>query len=312
MRIGIISALIAGAMWGITFVAPRAVEPFTAFDLAIARNAIFGGASILLMVHPLFKPTGFLKKDVLLSMLLGFIGYVGIFLSVSFAVINAGASIPPLIVGLLPVVLSVSANLKDKSVPWVSLLVPLLLIGGGVMFINVWAYQNSTSLGGSNNIILGVMFSIIALLLWVLYAFLNAKAMTRANPPSTLPWTSLHGVGALLGTIPILLFAMESNGGTVFSQPLDSQQGQEFIFWVIISGIGGSWVAAWSWAVASKRLPLSLAAQLLVSEIIFGLLYGFIYEGRLPSIEEWIGSTMMISGVLAAITVFSRKKTALN
>ncbi|WP_418884159.1 EamA family transporter [Allorhizobium ampelinum] len=94
MYVGIGAALLAGAMWGITFVAARLVSPYSAFDLAVARNLVFGLLSLLLMVRPEFRPIGICLRDCLMSLLLGFIGYVGIFLSVSFAVKYAGASYP--------------------------------------------------------------------------------------------------------------------------------------------------------------------------------------------------------------------------
>lgn len=115
-------------------------------------------------------------------------------------------------------------------------------------------------------------------------------------------------LGALLGLIPISI-AMWITGETSFgTQSLASPEGFRFLMWSVISGIGGSWVAAWTWAVASRRLPLSLAAQLLVSEVIFGLIYGFIHEDRGPSVEEWTGATLMISGVLPAIHFAQRKR----
>jgi drug/metabolite transporter (DMT)-like permease len=42
MLLGIIAGLTTCALWGLTFVAPRAVTPFTAWDLTIARYCIFG------------------------------------------------------------------------------------------------------------------------------------------------------------------------------------------------------------------------------------------------------------------------------
>ena len=58
MLLGILAGLATCALWGFTFVAPRAVEPFTAWDLTVARYGIFGLACALLMIGRRFRPTG--------------------------------------------------------------------------------------------------------------------------------------------------------------------------------------------------------------------------------------------------------------
>jgi hypothetical protein len=60
------------------------------------------------------------------------------------------------------------------------------------------------------------------------------------------------------------------------------------------------------WVVAARRLPLSLAAQLIVAETIFGLGYGFLFEARLlPTVTEATGAGLQIAGVCLAISVFT-------
>ena len=73
-------------------------------------------------------------------------------------------------------------------------------------------------------------------------------------------------------------------------------------------GLAGSWFATWCWVIASHRLPLALAAQLIVAETVFGLVYGFIFEGRFPTSAEAIGATMQVAGVCSAIAVFSKRR----
>ncbi|UHD45768.1 hypothetical protein LUX29_00425 [Aureimonas altamirensis] len=53
---------------------------------------------------------------------------------------------------------------------------------------------------------------------------------------------------------------------------------------------------------------MALAAQLIVAETIFGLIYGFLFEARWPVPAEWIGAGIQIAGVAAAIGVFTRHR----
>jgi drug/metabolite transporter (DMT)-like permease len=74
-------------------------------------------------------------------------------------------------------------------------------------------------------------------------------------------------------------------------------------------GLAGSWFATWCWVSASRRLPLALSAQLIVAETVFGLAYGLMFEGRLPSPAEMIGVLLQFAGVCSAIAVFTKPRT---
>jgi drug/metabolite transporter (DMT)-like permease len=67
--------------------------------------------------------------------------------------------------------------------------------------------------------------------------------------------------------------------------------------------------AHWCWVVASRRLPRALSAQLIVAETLFGLAYGFIFEGRLASPAEAIGGASQFVGVCSAIAAFSKPRS---
>ncbi|WP_370953867.1 EamA family transporter (plasmid) [Agrobacterium arsenijevicii] len=79
-----------------------------------------------------------------------------------------------------------------------------------------------------------------------------------------------------------------------------------FVAWASLMGLVGSWFATWCWVIASRRLPLALSAQLIVAETVFSLAYGFMFEGRFPSLAEVMGATMLFAGVCFAITVFTK------
>lgn len=62
-----------------------------------------------------------------------------------------------------------------------------------------------------------------------------------------------------------------------------------------------SWGGTLLWNGTSARLPTSLAGQLVVSEILAGLLYVFVADGRVPSVFELAGILAVVSGVLVGI-----------
>jgi drug/metabolite transporter (DMT)-like permease len=314
---GILAGLATGALWGLTFVAPRAVAPFSAVDLAIARYLIFGLASVGLMAWPAFRPRGIGLKSSLVAILLGSAGYIGYFLAAAFAVRYAGAAVPPLVIGLLPVALAIIGNWTNADVKWSRLVLPLSMICAGVVLINVRAVLGAGELAARHNVLFGVFCAYVALAIWIAYGVINAKALRSAGGPGALAWTGLQGVGSGLGTLPLLAVASLGAPSMLFNQVATHQQWAVFLAWAIIMGLAGSWIATWCWSIASAKLPLSLSAQLIVAETVFGLAYGFVYEHRWPATAEWVGIVLQMVGVAVAIAVFtsspaSAPKAALN
>ncbi|MBY5775454.1 DMT family transporter [Rhizobium leguminosarum] len=302
MLLGIIAGLTTCALWGLTFVAPRAVTPFTLWDLTIARYCIFGLACLMLMADRRFRPIGIARSRLMIGLLLGGAGYVGYFISVAFAVQLAGAAVPPVIVGTMPVFLAIIANIRDRSAPWQALALPLVLIAIGVVIVNA-ATVSAADVADTESILLGVLASSAALATWIAYGLANAAVMRSATAPNGLQWTGLQGVGAAIGSLLLLPLASFDLAETA-SVP----EATRFVVWALVMGLAGSWFATWCWVVASHRLPLALAAQLIVAETVFGLAYGFMFEGRPPSPAEAIGAAMQVAGVCSAIAVFSKPR----
>lgn len=272
MLLGILAGLATCALWGLTFVAPRAVEPFTAWDLTVARYGIFGLACALLMIGRRFRPTGIAPRRLLTGLLLGGAGYTGYFICTAFAVQLAGTAIPPVIIGTMPVFLAVIGNARDRTAPWADLAVPLLLTGAGVAIVNVAALGRINA-ADMPSLQLGILASIAA----------------AAGSVFLIPLSSLTE----MDTLPV-------------------QDLYRFMGWALVMGLAGSWLATWCWVVASRRLPLALAAQLIVAETVFGLAYGFAFEGRWPLWWEVLGAGVQIAGVCCAVKVFSGRSGTLT
>ncbi|MGZ2386197.1 DMT family transporter [Rhizobium brockwellii] len=302
MLLGIVAGITTCALWGLTFIAPRAVAPFTAWDLTIARYGIFGLACLLLMADRRFWPIGITPSRLLIGLLLGGAGYVGYFISAAFAVQLAGAAVPPVIIGTMPVFLAIIANVRDRSAPWKALALPLALIAIGVAIVNV-ATVSAADVADTQPILLGVLASSAALAIWITYGLANAAVMRSADAPDGLRWTGLQGIGAAIGSLLLLPLASFDLADTASASEI-----ARFVVWALVMGLAGSWFATWCWVVASRRLPLALAAQLIVAETVFGLAYGFMFEGRPPSPAEAIGAIMQVAGVCSAIAVFSKPR----
>lgn len=294
MLMGILAGLTTCALWGLTFVAPRAVEPFGTIELTIARYGIFGAASLVLMLDRRFRPTGFSWRRIALGLALGGFGYVGYFVCAAYAVQLSGPALPPMIIGTMPLITALIANRGEGAAPWQRLAVPMMLIMAGLLLVNLEALSPSHALR-RERIAAGILMATLALAIWVAYGLANSRVMRRADAPDAVRWTGLQGLGAALGSFCLLPLA---------DLGLPQEGTGRFIVWALVMGLAGSWAATWLWGIASRRLPLTLAAQLIVAETIFGLFYGFLYEARWPATAEWCGCALQVAGVGLGIRTF--------
>jgi drug/metabolite transporter (DMT)-like permease len=62
------------------------------------------------------------------------------------------------------------------------------------------------------------------------------------------------------------------------------------------------------WNHASRLLPLTMTGQMIVFETLFALLYGFIWEQRLPTGLEWLAMALLIGGVLSCASAHRERQ----
>lgn len=67
-----------------------------------------------------------------------------------------------------------------------------------------------------------------------------------------------------------------------------------------VASIGG----AWAWTIASQRLPITLASQLLSMEMVFATCLGLLFHLRWPTVPEGLGIALIVVGVVKAIGAF--------
>lgn len=184
MLTGILMGLAAGALWGLTFVAPRAVAPYSEIDLAILRYAAFGLTSLALMaVGPRFRPGRLTPRKMVLALWLGLSGFVVYYVCVAFAVSLSGPAIAPLVIGALPVMLALYGNWRERNVPWSHIAPSLGLIALGLLVVNAAAFSTASTPGDQRNVLLGLGLAVLGLFVWFLYAITNARAMRAADAP---------------------------------------------------------------------------------------------------------------------------------
>ena len=203
MAWGVVAGLLAGAFWGLTFVAPLAVAPFTGFDLTFVRYASYGALSIPAVVA-LWR-NGRLNRAMLLqAALLSAAGFVGYFVLMSIAVKLSGVAVVALIVGTLPLIIALLGNRGSGRIHGSRLVAPLFLIGAGLLIVNIDAVRHvmATAPDSLGRFALGVALIIVATALWAWYALANASGMKKHQDLSAAQWSALQGVGCHVRPFP--------------------------------------------------------------------------------------------------------------
>lgn len=307
--VGICAALFAAFVWSMNFIIPYVIGDYTIFDFALLRFGISGlvGLGFLITRSEVVRQLSF--RDWLVTAWLAFIGYVGYFLTVTGAAIYAGPVIAPAFLGLVPIVLAIIGNIRQRSVPWRSLTIPLTLVSIGLLLVNWHAFAALRSTA-DRSLWIGVPLAIGSIMLWTWYAVANQSALASRPGMDAKVWTALtlsSGSLQMLAFLPIGaaagLFGLSRIGASW-------QAAGNLYLWgaslAMLASVGG----VWAWNVAARSLPIALAAQIIVSETAFGVILGLAAHGRWPTPSETCGTVALLAGVVSAIHVFHRPPAA--
>ncbi len=305
MFLGIIAAALAAASWSLSYIVPFVIGGYSLFDFALVEF-VFSG---LLGAGLLWRNSGIVRvltlEDWIAACSLGLIGFVLYFLAVMGAAVYAGPVVAPAFLGLVPVVLAVAGNIRQRTVSFRALALPLGLATGGLLLVNGSGFLQAGGLQ-SKSLLLGIPLAVLAVGLWTLFGLMNQSALSKRPDMDTGVWTALIMAGAGLAMLVFLpvglwlgLFDMTRLGlGWDTAGPLFMWAAGLALF----ANLGG----ALAWTFASQRLPVALSAQMITMEPISAAILGLLVHRRWPSATEVLGMTMLLTGVVIAIGIFAR------
>jgi len=310
MFIGTLFALAAGLMWGLVFVAPLLLSDYPAALLSFARYLAFGLIALPLAWLDRVRLAQLTRADWVEAIKLSTIGNLLYYLCVAAAIQRAGAPLPTMIIGTLPVVIAISSNLRDARrdgrLPWLKLLPSLALIGIGLLLVNeveIAKLRNDAS-ADVGRYAFGALLAVGGVACWTWYPIRNADWL-RAHPGrSPRSWATAQGVATL--PLALLGFAGFWVWNTISAQHFAMPFGplpQRFIGLMLAIGLLASWLGTLCWNEASQRLPTTLVGQLIVFETLSALAYAFALRHEMPAPATLAGIALLVAGVLWALRV---------
>jgi len=205
MLTGILAGLVAGALWGLVFIAPSMVPGLSAIDLTAGRFLSYGALSFALMV--LLRNAVWPKpRQAMAAFGLSVLGFTGYYLLLVFAIRDSGTAVPSLIIGTIPVwmmLLGRPAGLKMKALlPGLA----LTLLGLGLMVRAAFEGGEVEPAAGAD-FWRGVVFAIAAMGCWTAFGLLNAAWLKKHPEVSATTWANWLGVATGLGALGLWLAA---------------------------------------------------------------------------------------------------------
>ncbi|NWK45586.1 DMT family transporter [Ralstonia pickettii] len=314
MGIGVLCALLAGAMWGMVFIAPRALPAFSPWELTLGRYLAYGVIAAIaagpILPRIACKMT---RADCLALARQSCSGNLVYYVLLAFAVQLAGVAPTSLIIGILPITVTVLGRRDHGAVPLSRLSWPLLVVAAGIVCINVDLFGHQATAAAANvrpiwQRIAGIACAAGALCSCTWYAVDNARHLQRNPHFSSNEWSALYGISsgmlsAAHATAALLTVGTGwmHTGGRIWGT-----------FWAVNAAValGASLIGNNLWNIASRRLPLTLSGQMIVFETLFALAYGFVYDGRWPRTLEIAAIALLILGVGWSVRLHANDKSA--
>ncbi|MCS0607862.1 DMT family transporter [Massilia solisilvae] len=288
--LGIGCGAVAGAFWGLVFLAPALAKGFTPLQLSAGRYLAYGLLSVALIAPAWPRLARVLTRTEWRALAwLSFWGNILYFVLLARAVQTGGIAMTSLIVGFLPVTVTIVASREHGAVPFARLLPSLMLSSAGMVCIG-WHSLQASSEGSLE----GLLCALGALASWTVYAVQNSRWLGRLDHVTSHEWSLLTGVvtGAesLLLAVPAFALAPRAHGANEW-----------LYFGAIVTGVAicASVLGNAFWNRASRLLPLTMTGQMILFETLFALLYGFIWEGRAPAPAELAAVALLVAGVLS-------------
>jgi drug/metabolite transporter (DMT)-like permease len=294
---GILCGMAAGALWGLVFLAPALAHGFTPLQLTAGRFLAYGLiASALLLPRWRRLSTQLGRADWRLLARMALLGNTLYYVLLASAVQRGGIAMTSLVIGFLPVAVTVIGSRAQGAVP-LRRLVPSLLCGlAGILCIG-WQSLG----GGAAASPVGLLCAVGALASWTAYAVGNARALAQRPQISVQDWNLATGVATGAQALLLLPFALLLDAGT--------HAGAD---WLRLAGVvvgvalAASMVGNALWNRMSRLLPLTMVGQMILFETLFALLYGFLWEWRTPSPAEWLAMACVGASVLSCVQAHRR------
>lgn len=303
---GVLYALLAGLMWGLIFVGPLIVPEYPAALQSMGRYLALGLIALPIAWLGRARLRQLKGRDWLTALSLTMMGNLIYYVCLASAIQRTGAPVSTMIIGTLPVVIPVFANLlysqRDGKLAWSKMLPGLFAIALGLVCVNIAELRHGMAGASGWRYVSGILLASVSVVCWAWYALRNARWL-RENPDKhPMMWATAQALVtlpvSLLGYLAACVWLNVQQPD--FALPLGPRP-WVFLGLMLAIAVFCSWVGALCWNVASQKLPTVILGPLIVFETLAGLLYTFLMRQSLPPLLTSTGIVLLVVGVVIAV-----------
>lgn len=290
---GVGCGLAAGALWGVVFLAPKFAPDASPMLLSAGRYLAYGLIAAALLAPRWRIVTSGLNADAWRALAwLSLAGNIVYYLFLVVSVHYAGVAASALIVGMVPVVVAVW-GLRDPGAPPLRRIGPPILLAAVAVALIGWESLSREAMNrDAGQVMVGLACALAALISWSAFAIGNSRWMARLPHVSANDWSLLTGVVTGAFALVLALPALAEAGGQTGDQWARLMAASLGVA-VLASIVGNAF-----WNQASRLLPLSMLGQMIVFETLFAFAYGYLWEGRGPTLVEAVAMVLMVVSVI--------------
>lgn len=308
MLSGILAALSAGIVWGLVFVTPLILPDYAGIQLSFGRYLAFGLIALLPAWLDRPQMRKLTRADWLCAFRLALVGNLIYYAALASAIQLAGAPLPTLIIGTLPVVIAICAKLfateGDHHIAWRHLVLPLGLIASGLALVNS-AELAQLHPGQWRSYWQGALLACIALAAWTWYPLQNSRYLQQHPHISASTWASAQGLATLpLAAAGMLIYVLLQDSSLPIYARLTEPEPLRYLGLMLVLGFFASWLGTLLWNYASQQLPRGLSGQLIVFETLAALTYAYCWRQEWPAPAILLGIALLVLGIMAALKRF--------
>ncbi|WP_290149729.1 DMT family transporter [uncultured Parasutterella sp.] len=308
MLFGVSLGLSACVLWGFTYLLPLLLPQYPTTYISIARAIAMGITAVVglyLQRQYLAKVT---RSDWKFAFWLSLVGNLIQPWCLFTAVLYSGVALAATFFGLIPVLVALIANERDRKkgklyLPVRRLTIPLVMMMVGLILSNFdGLLQTFSNFKEHPNFLIGIFFACASTAMWTWYPIRNADWLLDHPQISPVFFASMQcflllpfGIAAYI----ILWFWSGDLEGFLGPKPVN------FIGWSLFAGIICSFGATALWNAMCQKVPTAIAGPMLVFETIFSVAWGCVYAKELPGVTLSVGMALLVGGVIYALTLFN-------
>lgn len=306
MLSGVLYALLAGLMWGLIFVGPIIVPDYPAALQSTGRYLALGLIAIPIAWLGRGRLLELRRQDWFTALKLSSVGNLIYYVCLASAIQRTGAPIATMIIGTLPVVIPIFANLlyskRDGKLPWRRLAPALVIIAAGLIMVNTAELSGKQADFSWWRYASGILLAFISVACWAWYALRNARWLRENPDKNPMMWATVQGLStlpfSLIGYVAVCGWMSSSEAS--FALPFGPRP-EVFIPLMLAIAVLCSWLGNLCWNIACQRLPTVIVGPLIVFETLAGLAYTFMIRHSWPPLLPLCGVLSLAIGVVLAV-----------